>query len=375
MLIFLKKVIIFLLPVLLLFILPAAVIFFGREYVSSRDVVKIQTMYPDAIFSFAYNDISFIPYKKLLIEEKKPTIIALGTSRVMQIRKEFFKEPEMFVNAGGGAKTLEDMKLFLEELPTDSRVKTVILGLDQTMFHDVSESPEKRTEDVLPLRVANILTSMSRRMYLDYAAHKYSFSALVDASGSSHNIGLSAIMHGDGFRSDGSYVYYQASVDPDLFTKVEKELQQRGTEIQGYQDEFSDEQKQQMEVHLQTLSEILALCKRKGIAVVGFMPPYPPTVYNAFMGTKSFYRVMLTTTPKRVADIFSEYGYSFFNLSSVETFGGDETEFVDVIHGTDGMYSKIMIYLSERTKDLNGYTDIHSLKEMLKNTKGAFLPF
>lgn len=374
MLVFLKKVFLFLIPVSLIFVFPLMVIVFGREYVSARDVVQTQMDYPDTLFGFAYNDESFIPYKKLLVEVKKPTVVALGTSRVMQIRKEFFKDPKTFVNAGGAGKTLGDVEQFIQELPADNNVKVLILGLDQDMFYKTSVSPDKRAESLLPLRYSDILATMSRRIYLDYATHKYSISVLLDKSRTTNNIGLSALMYEDGFRSDGSYRYNQASNNIDRVKTIALQIEQKANDIKKDRREPDDFQKQQLELNLTLLFDILDRCKQKGIVVVGFMPPYPQLEYQAMVDAGGLNNEMITVIPKKVTDIFAAHNNFFSDLSSPTIFGGNETEFVDVIHGTDIMYVKLILYLSERTKDLSVYTDTQFLKETVRDVHQDFLP-
>jgi hypothetical protein len=374
MLVFFKKIFLFLLPVSLIFVFPAMIAFFGREYVSPHSVVQAQINFPEVLSGTAYNSESFIPYKRLLVDAKKPTVVALGTSRVMQIRKEFFKDSEAFVNAGGAAKTLGDIDLFIRELPPDDNVKVLILSLDQNMFYKDTFSHEDRGELILPVKLMK-LGSMSRKIYLDYATHKFSLTELIDKHDNSKNIGLIALTQGDGFRSDGSYRYNQASLNLNRNDSVSIEIQQKIDGVKKNSREASVYQKQQLDANLKLLSDILDLCEQKNITVLGFMPPFPEPVYQAMLDTSGLDNEMVTIMPKEVANVFIEHNSFFYDLSSPTVFGGKKTEFVDVVHGTDLMYLKIMVYISEHTDILDEYVDSEFLKETVKNTKQDFLQF
>lgn len=371
---FIKKILIFSLPVSLIFVFPAIVIFLGREYISHPDVVQTQMNFPEVIFGTAYNSESFTTYKRFLVEEKKPKIIALGTSRVMQLRKEFFKEPETFVNAGGAVKTLEDIDFFIKNLPIDNKVEVIILSLDQNMFYENLTSKEGGEESVLPVRLMR-LGSMSRKIYLDYMTHKFTLTELINKYDNSKNIGLIALTEGDGFRSDGSYRYNKAPYKQSRNDTVSIEIQQKINDIKQNTPEISSKQKHLFNVNLELLSNILDLCEQKNIIVIGFTPPLPEPIYQTMSNTVGLDKEMVTTVPEEVLNIFTEHDSDFYDLSSPMVFGGNETEFVDTIHGTDVMYLKIMLYMSERTDVLDKYTDSKFLRIVIQNTKQDFLSF
>lgn len=374
---FLKKLFLFLLPVALFLVLPIVVVVFGREYVSMRTVVGVQMKYPDTIFGFAYNNESFIPYKKLLVENSNPKVVTIGSSRVMQIRKEFFLNEDDFINAGGISKRLGDVQMFLQELPNDTSIEVLIMGLDQEMFYENPLSYEDRTESMLPIRFIRLVSQMGRRMYLDYVAQKYSLSLLLEDFYGTKNIGLSALVCGDGFRSDGSYRYNESSQNPRRVEQVLLQIDQQAKRITVDQQEMTKEKEGNLEENIKMLSDIFEIAKQKEIRIIGFLPPYPEPTYQAMLSGSGLDREMVTTVPLRVEEIFSEYGHPFFDLSATSVFEGegDLTEFVDVIHGTDVMYLKMLIYISEHTDKLDQYVDASLLKNMLQDAEGDFLQF
>ena len=375
MLCFLKKVLLFSLPLGLLFVFPGTVLYFGREYVAAEDVVTSQQKDPRILMSFAYNPTLFVPYKLALMKEKNPTVVSLGTSRVLQIRKEFFINQESYVDAGKAGGSLDDIKYFVEQLPEDTHVKVIILGLDNETLYETFESKNFRIEQPFFMRAANMIALMSRRIYLDYFAHKYSLFQLMKAYKSSSNIGLIALVSGDGFRPDGSYKYSQSQSNQYLQEEVKADIEKKAEDLRRSSLQSGDTRYQEVEINLEKLSSVLELCKKRGITVVGFTPPYPEVMYNAMIDKGGFDKDILVTVPKRVSDIFSKYGNPFFNLSLVNTFGGNENEFVDPVHGTDGMYLHMMIYMAEHSDILRNYVSLKDLRSLLPKEHRGFLNF
>ena len=203
------------------------VIFYGREFYSIKEVVATQKEFSQTIFGFSYVSTLFFPYKNLLFREQNGNVIALGTSRVMEIRKEFFIKPNSFVNAGGAVRSLNDAEKFVNDLPNNSNLKVIFFGLDQEMlYEDLNKNSDKK-ELLFPKRMIDTFSFMSRRMYLDYFSHKFNLNTLINNSKENHNIGISALINGDGFRYDGSYRYFEAQTNKNLIEDVNKRIQEK----------------------------------------------------------------------------------------------------------------------------------------------------
>lgn len=367
--VFVKKLLVFVLPLSVLFIFPSVVLIYGREYFSYKDVLQHQTKFPESLFGFAYNGASFYPYKVALTDKVNPEVVALGTSKVMQIRKEFFKDETLFVNAGGAGKTLSDIESFVRGLPEDGATKVIILGLEEDYFTAPHAPKEKRTEYILPLRFMITTILMSRRMYLDYINHKYSLHEVVERSQNSHNIGLSALLHNDGFRSDGSYQYSEAQKNPERISYLNAQVEEKREDMIRRQNSFKGATRY-LDDNLETLRNILTTARDKNILVIGFIPPMPSALHSVYRHNQP--STSLTT---RVAHIFDEAQMSFFDVSDIALFGGKGTEFVDTVHGTDVMYAKMLLYIMERSPLLARYIHKDALRKMIEEAQGDFLNF
>lgn len=367
MIIFLKKVILFLFPLVLFFIVPTVSLFLGREHFSVGQIVEIQKKHSDALFGFVYNDQSFIPYKQALVESNNPEIITLGTSRVMQLRKEFFKNQTTFINAGGGAKSLIDVRQFIQNISSTSSVKIILLGLDQDMFTDkenlLSYVPEE-TDYFDSWR--KLLFTNTRKIYTDYAHQKYSLKELLGKQ-DEHSVGIAAIIAGDGFRSDGSYRYGHIILEKNMRARVDKQMKETLTTMKyGRYASFMSSGYE--EKNIEVLVSILELAKTKNIEIVGFFPPFPSILYR-YMRDNKEYHDTINLLPKHIKQVFNDADRPFFDFSDLGSFRAPDTEFVDNIHASDKMYVRMLIVMVENTPSLKKYIDVKLLSTMLDTYK------
>ena len=92
---FLFKLLAFILPVVAIFILPFFVFINSGEFTPLSEVVARQNKDPNILYRLAYDNNAFA-YKLATAKARNPEILALGTSRGMQFRSGFFKNPAAF---------------------------------------------------------------------------------------------------------------------------------------------------------------------------------------------------------------------------------------------------------------------------------------
>jgi hypothetical protein len=360
---FIIKTILFSLPLLLVVIFPAAVLLVGKEDMSMQKVAELQIADPGTLFGFAYNELSFIPYKELLVQQRKPQVIALGTSRTMQFREAFFNASSTFVNAGGAGKSLGDIKLFIDGLPKDSTTSLLIIGLDQEMLFSSPYLYESRVEERGPLFFIRLFGTHVRRIYLDYLTHKYSLSELTTASQETKNIGLSALIYGNGFRYDGSYEYGEQKKE---VRRLERVASQIDAQVEKLKESTEGVVGTIPVDNLEMLEEIAQMAKEKKLQLVVFLPPYPTKINNVIENKFLYTSISL---------ILKKYDAALFDFSSIASFGGKDSEFVDAIHGTDLMYAKMSLYMANHFPVLAHYFDLGALRKMIQQASGDFLSF
>jgi hypothetical protein len=370
---FIKKVILFLLPLGFVFIFPISVYILSREYYSVEAVIKAQTANPDILYGMAYGSLGN-DYKKQLLTKVNPELVISGNSRSVEFRQEFFLESNKFYNAGnGGMSTVESLNEIIKQSPLDNEIKFIIVSLDPGDFmsnHSLQKMPASDLNNGFS-RFIYFLKNGWKQVYVDYLTHKFSFKELREKAKVGH-IGLNAIINNDGYRLDGSYQYAKAAADTEhrsnLIIAINKQVEsiRRRSDYSGYENEPSNSK-------LDSLNNILKLCREKHIYVLGFLAPRPTGVYREFISSDYPHKDVVKDLPIKLDKVFSANGFAFYDLSDSKLLGTSDNEFLDWVHGTDKLYLRITIYLAEKNEQLRKYVDLNKLKEMLKNTKGDFL--
>lgn len=362
----------FLLPIIVILALPLVVLWKSGELSSLARIIALQQN-SSVLAGFAYSYPA--PYYKLhSILALKPEIIALGTSRVMQLRQEFFSRG-LFFNAGGGLSTVKDPLLFLERIPKESPLAVIILQLDQNFFN---QAWDRRTVGNRNRKLlldtydgpGNIFLSSWRSVYRDILNGKITFAALFSENTVPLKIGLGARMHNNGFRNDGSYQdgASREAVTPGSEERLSVALSQlkekqgtfvSGTEVDG--------------AALGTLESFLSRANGRGIRVIGLLPPFAPSIY-----AKAYADPELRYLPKLAASlgpVFQKYSFDFFDFSDGETFHSSDEEMLDGVHGSEKTYLRLFIAMAEKSEALRPYVDVVSLKRQLNLSVSPFVVF
>lgn len=336
---FVLKLVLFLLPFALVLGFPVAVLIVSGELTSVSRVITAQEAEDQLVVGFAYSNATSF-YKLQSTLQRKPAVLALGTSRVMQFRDFFFKAPRDFYNAGGGVDRLEDFRVFVDHL--SSTPKLLIIGLDQYFFNDNWQGFLVRDYNAL-LASENrddlgIVTGNWMEVYQDYLAGKFNFRALVRRP--STRIGLSAAARGAGFRSDGSYSYgVRTSENENTRFREAFERIEKGSQRFQYGGSVSKRA-------LVELALLLKQCAQKDIRVVAFLPPYAHVVWRAMRSKGDDFKY-LNEIAREVTPLFDHYGFRFFDFSDLATVGASDVEAVDGLHGSESAYLRMFLKMAD----------------------------
>ncbi len=373
---FITNTIIFLVPILLFYVFPIAVLYLSKEFLTYDQVVKIQNENKDIVYGNAYNMGSFVPYKKALFDTNNPEVFTLGSSRALQIRKEFFKSPEKFINAGLAGRSFGDMKYFLENTATSSQKRVLLLVIDREMFFLDPNQADAKSEDYTSILGFNfnLPLSTARGIYLDYfLRNKYSFKNLIDSYWSPKTLGIRALGDGNGFRSDGSYINKAESKDPNRVSRNQSESEVVAENILKSKEPLLGSDEKTTSQNMEFLKQILEIAKSKNISIFGIIPPYPTPINQTTFNLNSKNGTKYVEVTNRAADLFKENNSEFYDLSDITKYSGLDSEFIDPIHGSDVMYAKMCLYLSEHSSILKTYFDADNLRNMLRKASGDFL--
>ena len=362
---FLFNLFLFFTPLTFIWIFPLYVYWEGHEFVSIDRVIETQRGSKQLLFGLAYSNVDRA-YKIRLTADRKPSIIALGNSRVMEVRKEFFHEPENFINAGGAASSLQDAVLFVDALPKDNLPRVLILGVYPGYFQ-----PQKSgivDEGTLAFRLRSFFAVRWRQVYIDYFTGKFTLSQL-SLSKNSYFVGLNALISREGYLNDGSYYYGKVVNDPLRVSNLET-AEEIGVSNINKRTRGSVNDPVLPEENFRALEILLELCKDNNVHVVGFIPPDRYAVSRKVI---SPYMQLVSSIAPRARDIFGRFGFSLFDYTGSYTAGVEGTEFIDADHPSDKATLRLLIDMTMHDDILAGHVHISHLRSLLTKTKGDFV--
>ncbi|MBJ6751920.1 hypothetical protein [Geomonas anaerohicana] len=386
----LKKIVFLALPYALYLAIPFWVLLGTGEFRFDVDRMVSNTVrgVPQQV-GFRFNE---SPYKYLKLKTlstlPRRDVVALGSSRVLQFRDKMFVRGS-FYNAGYTVTSVPHYLAFLSALPADRLPKVLVVGFDQWMFN------KKATPvDGAPAKV-------------DFTAYKQmDFFSAVRASGNVYRkifdgslapddvllagrgvvcsagkgsaplekVGFNAFANKTGFLNDGSMHYGgqierllagAKSADDYQFKNTVKRIE-KGDTIFSYGDHVNGEAVRQ-------LKPFLDFCHKKKIHVVAFLPPFSDTAYRKMQeGGKFQYLKELSPL---LASVLRDYGYEFYDFSSMGAAGSSDVEAIDGFHGSQSVYLNMLIRMLEAGSALNEVCDLKALRESAAHKKNRYLVY
>ena len=284
---FLRRILTFLFPFVLIGLTMEIALWKTGDTWSPRSaLIHQQQSSTESIYGPRFFSDQFNIFKLSGIQHRQPTIITIGSSRVMQIRDIMFHPLEQeFYNGGGLLRNAFDLQAFAdmltqEELPLP---KVLIAGIDPwwlrtnygkaTWLNDTDERYsfaghiEAFRQILKKSAVQQVLTATS-----SFESPGFGYDA----------IGTYARIEGTGFRQDGSNLYpskvFREFMESPVY--VDRESPAIIDRIRMTEREFSlpaviDEER------VKIIVDALSLMKRKGIEVIAFMPPFSTEAYEA----------------------------------------------------------------------------------------------
>lgn len=310
-----------------------------------------------------------LPYKALSSDARQPEVMALGSSRVLQLRAELLtRNPDAFYNAGAPAWQIPQLRALLEQL--DYPPEVLIVGIDAPWFNSAYRGDESAGVTINPPNDFGQLFAVNRSVMQDvFAGRPPNWERVLtrrilppDAPETGQvALGLKAIQNGHGFRADGSEQYGDFLIGKFLHAPSERERHiqwMRGGEqmyVYGDADALS-------EAALAEWEALLAWCDAQGIRVIGFMPPFSPTLYDRLVRRGN--HAYIPALAARLDAMFDAHDDVFFNFSDGAAFGTDD-DFYDGWHGSERVYLRAYTTMLEAEQELLGtYSDLETLRQI-----------
>lgn len=353
-----KKPLLRILVFLLIFCVLFAPFVLSGELYPAGMVVKLQPLLGDAFrYGPAYTN-SVTYYKLHMAQQKQARVLALGTSRVMQLKGFFFRDGVSFYNAGGSMANSDAAQYVLERLGAQAKPDILLLGLDEYFFNDAwsnvtsdstyaaYDTPDQKS---LPRVMQSILSD----------AFSGKIQNVFSLAFSPAHIGVMAKVNDQGFEQDGSYYYgsvYRApKPDAERIAPTMQDIADgAGRYVSGG------------EINLYTVQKLAELCEyaaANNIYIVAFAPPLAPSCYAQAESSGRY--AYFNAIDETAGDILRHYGFEYYGYTDAAgTLSLDDSYFVDGFHGSDSAYLALLLDMLAQDSRLNEICDEAALQAM-----------
>jgi len=366
---FIKKVFIFLSPILIIFFILEYFAYTAGETWNLKKVMAFQNNSSEQVlFNRKAIDDEMVKFKYLNILERKPEVLIVGSSRCMQARHEMFSKDLKFYNAGGMVHNIGGVLDFIKNLPEDKSPKILFLSISHYWFGTEREVTPEITD---ALEKKNAVYRWENHLYADkYLLTNLLFNnrnifkeilAGVDIYSGTRSLGLQAIS-GNGFRYDGSYQY---GVYIDNYKKKLEYVDngayliriEKGTSMFKRNSNYDEER-------INKLKEFLQICKKRNIRVIGYLPPMAIEVYDAVMASE-YHQDLLVDVRENLPSIFEQKEFKFYDFTKIKKLGLTNLYMFDGMHPTETAIATILLEIS-KDSDLTNIL-VPDLEEKLNN--------
>lgn len=313
------------------------------EFLSIAEVVRRQQTEPGfCIYGTALHGDTF-DYKQEAYAARKPEIVAVGSSLMMELRERFFRGS--FYNMGGTMDSVVNGTHSITMLTESHPPAVLLLGIDWWWFR-AGVDPYRRSRP--PKETDRFTAEKIFRPFAWLASGKVSLGDyLATAAGTKEQppacaIGVQSAENRRGFAPDGSYYYTSlvtgreapvAGFEPELIA------------IEGSTGRFEGD----AGLNEQSVQDFVALVKgleARGIKTRLFFQPVAPAVWAEMQRRPEQYGyidLLLTA--------LSDAGLEYANFLDATALGSPDCEFIDGIHGGDVTYARLLRNLYDRERD------------------------
>lgn len=338
----------------------------ANEYADLDALLADQTISNGIYNGFSH---SLADYKYRAYLSLSPEIVAIGTSRAMQIRGYFFNAP--FYNLGGLVSRPEQAIAIASQLLLKKPPKVVLFMLDYWSFcgqpNEVLPSAPSSWHDGQGKtnRYFAPLVLLSKGQL---TANNYFKLLMGGDEGKFRRYGISAHLSRSGFARDGS-MYYAPGYDVyDLNSRFDDRLQ---VVPNGITQTHTCANSIRALAHLDTFVKRM---EAGGSKVVLMLAPLPAVVIEKMKTTNAFGIVGAdgyAYLPQLKESLIKRYGEDFFDYLDLRSIGATDCEFVDGNHGGELAYMRMIENASQRPGNaLEPFVKHEVLRSAIKKYRG-----
>ena len=292
----------------------------------------IHPLQQDQLFGLGYSYYDKTYKFHMTDEVERPEVLALGSSRIMQVKRSVVSPDYSFYNAGGAIQNVRELVLFVSKLHDNPQL--ILVNIDQWWFNrayideDQPFSPSVYDE---PEWDASKLGRCVCDFYTDLVKGKINLTKVFG----SHHIGLNAICNENGFAADGSRYQGDMIAAPEAqedynFKNVLSRIRNGNQRFQ-----YGDQADSSM---VSAVDDFLNQCVARKIRVVAFLPPFAPYVYEKMMATGRY--GYMSQIYDLLRPLFDRHeGCSLYDFTDVTDTGAHNYDFDDGFHGSEIIYN------------------------------------
>lgn len=310
------------------------------EYLSLSEIVATQQQGNFCLYGSGVHS-DFYHYKLEGYTQTKPNIATIGSSRVMQLRQQFFTKS--FYNLGGSVTSIDTAEHAIDQMFAIHVPEVLLIGIDYWWFLEESRLPvhtaqppqEKQRRHLSSITLPFQWIQRSRLSIADYTKlllHGRDTNILC-------RIGMRALEENSGFGPDGSHYYthtYKIGTQEDTAKRLEGAMQNIINSEHIY--------RHNQTVRYDQIERFTALVKKikdTGVEVVLFVPPIPPYLENAISQMPNEY-AFFNELWEKIGTI-GQFVHNFHNPNSIPITNCD---FIDSGHADHVAIAKILQKIS-----------------------------
>lgn len=330
----------FLTPVAVLLVffgLSAGVLYRAGEYMPMAQVAE-KLEKTGGVFGSSLHSQAFW-YKQEVYNRVKPDVAALGSSRVLLLRREHFNAP--FANLGLMGSIDEEMEI-AKALFDNHAPKVLLLEAPWWWFHPAPEANKavKRSPAMVRPDISELLQP-ANWLLTGETTFGETLRMLLKPSPS---VGVTGVLHDQGYDAAGSF-RYTASLTGQTENK-DKKFSGTIAKMKNGDKAFLGA-KHVSAAQWKKFTALLDYLKSKNIHVVFFVPPVAPTVL-ALMQKEGAKFAYIQELSAKLEAAMKKYGFGYHDFHDAAALGGTDCEFVDGLHGGYILYDRLLLAIAAK---------------------------
>lgn len=295
-------------------------------------------------------------YKASLHKIYKPDVVAMGSSRALSFRKQFFNSS--FVNWGGSFGSIPEIRGAVQFiLAQKNRPKIFIIAVDIWWFNKVQNMDTITVRDF-----PHFPSAPSFSLYTQSLNVMWENKDRLNLIFQNQNLGFAAKLGGNGFDAYGSYYIYSNGRDPYSDPQVKARTINR-IKNGDFPYFFGDTANDPV---IPAFLSIDALLKKNEIHTILIFPPFPSTTLKLLRssGKHQYFQDVMQK--------FSQSGVRYYDYTDAEAaFGVNlDKEFGDDIHSCDVMYARIVRDVAKQDPYFAKFVDLDFVNSFIEKYKG-----